>query len=53
MPGTVSRAVGFLVAGISLVDATFLAGAGAVGLALLAIAGFGATFVLQKYIAGT
>jgi UbiA prenyltransferase family len=53
MPGTVSRVVGFLLAGISLVDATFLAGAGAVGLALLAITGFGATLVLQKYIAGT
>jgi 4-hydroxybenzoate polyprenyltransferase len=53
MAGAVSRAVGWLIAGISLVDAAFLAGVGAIGFALIAIAGFVATLVLQKQIAGT
>jgi 4-hydroxybenzoate polyprenyltransferase len=53
MAGAVSRAVGWLIAGISLVDAAFLAGVGAIVPALMAVAGFGATLVLQKFIAGT
>ena len=52
-PGSVSRAVGWLIAGISLVDAAFLAGAGAIVPAVTAIAGFGATLAGQKYVAGT
>jgi len=53
MPGAVPRAVGTLIAGISLVDAALLAGAGAVVPALLAVLGFAATLMLQKFIAGT
>jgi 4-hydroxybenzoate polyprenyltransferase len=53
MPGAVSRAVGFLIAGISLVDAAFLAGAGAIVAACWAVAGFAATLALQRHIAGT
>ena len=53
MPGAVSRAVGVLIAGISLVDAAFLAGAGAVAPALAAMLGFPVTLLLQKYVSGT
>ncbi len=52
-PGGVPRAVGLLIAAISLVDATFIAGVGATGPALVAVAGFFATLVLQRYISGT
>ena len=51
--GAVSRAVAWLIAGLSLVDAAFLAGAGAVVPACWAVAGFGATLALQRHIAGT
>lgn len=51
--GSVSRAVGLLIPGISLADAAMLAGFGAVGPALAAITGFVATLMSQKYIAGT
>ena len=51
--GAVSHAVGRLIAGISLVDATFLAGAGAIAYALVAIVGFVLTLALHKRIAGT
>jgi heme O synthase-like polyprenyltransferase len=51
--GAVSRAVGWLIAGISLVDAAFLAGAGAIAAACWAIAGFAATLALHRQIAGT
>ena len=51
--GAVSRAVAWLIAGISLVDAAFLAAAGAIGAACWAIAGFAATLGLHKKIAGT
>jgi len=51
--GSVPRAVGCLIAGISLVDAALLASAGAIPLALLACAGFAVTLLLQRYIAGT
>jgi 4-hydroxybenzoate polyprenyltransferase len=53
LPGAVSRAVGWLIAGISLVDAAFLAAAGAIVPACWAVAGFGATLALQRHIAGT
>jgi len=52
-PGSVPRAVGALIAGISLVDAALMASVGAVVPASMALIGFGATVVLQKYIAGT
>ena len=52
-PGGVPRAVGLLIAAISLVDAAFIAGVGATGPALIAVAGFFATLGLQKYISGT
>jgi 4-hydroxybenzoate polyprenyltransferase len=52
-PGAVPRAVGALIAGISLVDAALMASVGAVVPALIAVVGFGATIVLQKFIAGT
>jgi 4-hydroxybenzoate polyprenyltransferase len=51
--GSVPRAVGYLIAGISLVDAALLASADASGWALLASTGFAATLLLQKYIPGT
>jgi len=53
MPGAVPRAVGALIAGISLVDATFLASVGAIMPAFIAVAGFAATMLLQRHIAGT
>jgi 4-hydroxybenzoate polyprenyltransferase len=53
VPGAVSRAVSWLIAGISLVDAAFLAGAGAVMAAALAILGGAATLAAQRYVAGT
>jgi 4-hydroxybenzoate polyprenyltransferase len=53
MPGAVPRAVGALIAGISLVDATFLASIGAIMPAFIAVAGFAATMLLQRHIAGT
>ncbi len=53
MAGAVSRAVSWLIAGISLVDAAFLAGAGAVAAAGVAVVGCGATLAAQRYVAGT
>jgi 4-hydroxybenzoate polyprenyltransferase len=53
MPGAVPKAVGALIAGISLVDATFLASIGATMPAVIAVAGFVATMMLQRHIAGT
>jgi hypothetical protein len=53
MPGAVPKAVGALIAGISLVDATFLASIGAIMPALVAVAGSAATILLQRHIAGT
>jgi hypothetical protein len=49
----VSRAVSWLIAGISLVDAAFLAGTGAVTAAGLAVLGGAATLLAQRYVAGT
>ena len=51
--GAVPRAVAALIAGISLVDAAFLAGVGAIMPASVAVAGFAATMMLQRHIAGT
>jgi UbiA prenyltransferase family len=53
MAGAVSTAVGRLIAGISLVDATFIANAGGFAYALVAIAGFVFTLALHNRIAGT
>jgi hypothetical protein len=52
-PGSVPRAVGWLIAGISLVDAAMMASIGAIAPALIAVTGFLATLTAQKYIAGT
>jgi 4-hydroxybenzoate polyprenyltransferase len=52
-PGSVSRAVGWLIAGISLCDAAILASIGAVMPALTSIGGFFLTLIAQKYVAGT
>ena len=51
--GSVSRAVGWLIAGISLCDAAILASTGAIIPALAAIGGFFLTLVAQKYVPGT
>lgn len=53
VPGAVSRAVGLLIAGICLVDATLLASTGAIVPALAAVLAFPLTLFLQKHIAGT
>lgn len=53
-PGDIPRAVVSLIAGISLVDAVLIAAAGAsLGPVLLALAGFGLTLFLQRWISGT
>jgi 4-hydroxybenzoate polyprenyltransferase len=51
--GDVPLAVSLLLAGICLLDAVFLASAGATGLAWVAIAGFFLTAMLQRLIPGT
>lgn len=52
-PGGISRAVALMLAGICLFDAMLIAGAGTPGLALLAVAGFPLTLVLQRWVPGT
>jgi hypothetical protein len=52
-PRGVPRAVGLLIAAVSLVDAAFIASVGAIGPALVAVTGFFATLALQRYISGT
>ena len=52
-PGDIPRAVVSLIAGISLLDAVLIAGAGATGYAVLAVVGFLLTLTLQRFIAGT
>ena len=49
----VPRAVVGMIAGIALVDAMALASWHATGLALVAVAAFGATLALQRWVAGT
>jgi 4-hydroxybenzoate polyprenyltransferase len=50
---SVPYAVGLLIAGLSLIDASFLASAGAITASAVAVGGFAATLVLQRYVAGT
>lgn len=52
-PAAIKRAVVSLIAGISLLDALLLARHGHSQLALLAVAAFGLTLVLQRRVAGT
>lgn len=51
--GDVPRAVVTMIAGISLYDAVLIAGLGHTGLAILAVAGFALTLVLQRVVSGT
>lgn len=51
--GDVPRAVVTLIAAMSLLDATLLAGAGHTLAALLAIAAFGLTLAFQRWVSGT
>ena len=52
-PGDIPRAVVSLLAGICLLDAVLIAGAGAPGLAGLAFLGFLVTVVLQRFVPAT
>jgi UbiA prenyltransferase family len=52
-PVDVPRAVISLIAGISLLDAVLIAGAGALSVAWLAVAGFALTLALQRFVPGT
>ena len=52
-PGDVPVAVVSLIAGMSLLDAVVLAGAGHAVPAMLAVAAFGLTLALQKWVSGT
>ena len=52
-PGDVPHAVINLIAGISLVDAILLTGAGQMLFACLAVAAFVITLALQRWITGT
>jgi hypothetical protein len=49
----IKRAVGYLIAGISLLDAMLIAGQGQLLIALLCVAGFLATLVMQRFVPGT
>ncbi|MDQ2090838.1 UbiA family prenyltransferase [Marimonas arenosa] len=51
--GDVPKAVVTMIAGMSLYDATLIAGAGYTALALLAVAGFALTLYLQRVVSGT
>lgn len=51
--GDVPKAVVTMIAGMSLYDATLIAGAGQTQLALLAVAGFALTLFLQRVVSGT
>ncbi len=51
--GDVPRAVVTLIAGMSVLDAVVLAGAGQVVPAVLAVAGFALTLALQRWVSGT
>jgi hypothetical protein len=53
LPGDVPRAVVSLIAGICLLDALILAGAGAAQVAWLAVLGFLLTLALQRVVSGT
>ena len=49
----IGAAIGRLIAGISLIDALVLASAGSGAGVLIAVAAFGSTHVLQRYVKGT
>jgi len=51
--GDVPKAVVTMIAGMSLYDATLIAGSGHTQLALLAVAGFALTLYLQRIVSGT
>jgi 4-hydroxybenzoate polyprenyltransferase len=51
--GDVPRAVVTLIAGMSVLDGVVLAGAGHLLAAVLAVAAFGFTLLLQKWVSGT
>jgi len=51
--GDVPKAVVTMIAGMSLYDATLIAGSGQTQLALLAVAGFALTLYLQRVVSGT
>lgn len=51
--GDIPRAVVSLIAGVSLLDALLIAGAGSTALAFAALAGFACTLFLQRYVTGT
>ena len=51
--GDVPRAVVSLIAGISLLDAMILCGAGAAGLAVVAVVAFALTLAMQRVVSGT
>jgi 4-hydroxybenzoate polyprenyltransferase len=52
-PGTIGRAVVSLIAGVALVDATFVASSGDQLLAIACLLAFGLTLAAQRRIAGT
>lgn len=52
-PGDIPKAVGSMIAGISLIDAIFIATTGYFLLALMAVAACFMTIVLQRWVAGT
>ena len=52
-PPQIPRAVVSFIAGIALVDALLVAAAGAPLWAVFGVAGFGATLLLQRFVAGT
>jgi len=52
-PGDVGRGVVRLIAGISLLDAVFLAGVGAWGAVAFAVVAFAATLACQRWVSGT
>ena len=53
LPGDIGVAVSVLLAGICVLDAILLASAGEIALARWAIAAFGLTLVLQRFVPGT
>lgn len=52
-PGDIPRAVVSMIAGISLMDAVFIATTGSLAWVLFCVAGFMSTLVLQKWVSGT
>jgi len=51
--GDIPKAVTGMIAGISLVDAVFIAATSSLAIAAFAVAAFALTLYLQRYIAGT